>query len=285
MNHKLSFIILLSVCFLSCDKRFKDAEEMAQVAILGGSMFGNPISSTYEISRQTWDTERNIINFDIVSQTFQKEPEKGAEIDALYESVVNGELEQNASPEEAFAYERIEERTRELKDQYALYLEQLAEAEGIDLRALKLIHAGFIYAYFQGVPTITADGDFFGQPAGTDLSEWFRFRDGNLIDVIGQGYKMEKKGDRHEYQEVAEYFTKDKMSPMVIKLGITALPDDLSYTGRVVGDDIVHVNISIPVRIERYWEWCKALYSNPEATETITDTSLRLTIPFVRNKQ
>ena len=255
---------------------------MTPLVIYGSSQWGYIPSGTYAISEKMWDKGTNTLSFHVTPDAFMQEPPRGATIDALYRSVSYGELDKAATEAEAFAYERIEERTRTLKDQYVQYLDQLAESEGINPMMLKSQHATFIYAYVQGIPSITADGEFFGQPAGTDLSEWFCFRDRNLISVSGREYKMERKKDRFAYESASTYFTKDKILPLVLNVGITSLPDNLSYTGRVAGDDVLHVTISIPVRFERYWEWCKALFTNPEATEEFTDTNIQFTIPFIR---
>lgn len=280
MKGKLLLFFLFSLFYLlSCNKRYKDVDDLSPLVIYGSSQYGYAPSGAYTVSGQMWDKTTNTLSFSVVPSAFMSSPAGGAITDALYQSIRNGELEKRATEAEAFAYERIMERTRQIRERYVLYRDQWAQSKGMDPREARLLHAAFVYAYSQGVPSITADGELFGQPAGTDLSGWFWFNDANIIRVTGMDHVMTAKGE--ENQTAAEYFTQDRMLPLTLCVGIPDLPEDITYTGRVTGADVVTVTISIPVRFERYWEWCKELFTNPEATEEFTSTNIRFTLPFV----
>jgi len=276
MRYRLLLFTLLFFCLLSCNKRFQDrgAGDMALITILGNGASGTSPSGSYAINGTEWDKTSKTLSIAVVPKEFMSSPTK---IDVLYLSALYGALENGASPEEAFAFERMEERMAPLRNQYARYHESLIE------RPQDRYFSTFIQAYISGMPSITANDILFGQAAGTDLSAWFTFRDKNIVNVFGEDYQMEERADLYDsFQTASEYFIQNKMMPQVLYVCIENMPDDITYTGRVVGDDIVKVNISIPVRFERYWEWCKALYSNPEAKEDILNKTIRIEIPLVR---
>ena len=265
---------LLFFCLLSCNKRYNRTEDMALIAILGNGASGMSPSGSYAINGTEWDKTSNTLSIVVAPEEFLRSYTK---IDALYMSALNGRLEEGASPEEAFAFERMEERMTALKNQYTRYHDGLIK----DSRERHV--SSFIQAYVSDTPSITANDVLFGQAAGADLSAWFTFRDKNIVSVFGEDYQMEERADLVDsFQTASEYFIQGRMMPQVLYVCIENMPDDITYTGRVTGDDIVKVNISIPVRFERYWEWCKELYSNPEAKESFLDKTIQIEIPFVR---
>lgn len=280
MRYKGLLYIFLFCCLLSCNKHFNGEEAQSPIAILGYGASGQSPSGNYVINRTEWDRTSNTFSFLVVPREFMDSP---TNIDALYRSVIFGELVQKASPVEAFAYERINERLSPLKQQYLKYREEWVQSTGKDVRGINGFVSSFIHAYVCGVPVITADDILFGQPQGTDLSAWFRFRDNNIVSIVGTEYKMQEKGDIYETsQTAAEYFTMERMMPQVLYVCID-MPEEVTYTGRLVGDDVVKVTISIPVRFEKYWEWCKELYSNPEAKEQFVESTIRIELHFIRN--
>lgn len=204
-------------------------------------------------------------------------------VDVLWDSARMGELKKGASAEEAFAFERMMERNRPLLGQVEEYRARLIEG-GLSERDLSVV---VLSEYVKDVPTITADGVLFGQPAGADLSDWFVFGDYNIVEVDGMDYKMtERAGIRDQYQTPAEFFTTDKMLPFAIRVSTVGLPEEVTFDLlpeiRYVGDDVITVTISIPVRFERYWDWCKKLYSNPDALEQFVSGKVTIRIPFIK---
>lgn len=209
------------------------------------------------------------------------EPEKYDR--TLYWSLSNRKLSKSASEEESFAFERILERERTLESDFNDYVQRLGRAND------KTASAGFVSAYIRGVPSIVADKELFGLPAGSDLSEWFLFRDYNIIGISGVNLEMtERAGMVEEYLTSSEYFTEDKMMPLALNIRIKEIPDEISCDNlhaRQNGDDsVIKVTIKIPVTIEAYWAWCKAQYNNPNAEECFYDGNIVTTIAFNSKK-
>lgn len=274
MKYKLLLCTVLLFSLLSCNKHPRGIEETAPISILGNGASGTSPSGSYAINGAEWDQTSRTIRIKVAPEEFLVSP---GTIDVLYLSVLYGTLEKGASQEEAFAYERIEERMAPLKSQYAQYHEGLVK----DSREKHI--SSFIQAYVSGTPTITADDVLFGQPAGSDLSAWITFRDQNIVSVFGEDYQMKGRADEVDsFQTASEYFLQDRMMPQVLYVCIENMPEDITYTGRVAGDDIVKLTISIPARFERYWEWCKDLYSNPDSKEKFLENTIRIEIPLVR---
>lgn len=257
---------------------------MQSLAIYDYSITGKSPSGTYEISEYGVDKASDSFRITVRPQEFDYAPDGSANVDALWMSVTYGELYNTASAEEAFTYERITERNRQLVDKFEQYRRQLIDEGTFNDKSTR---ASFINVYVKGEASIIADGALFGQSAGTDLSKWFRFGDGCIIGVNGTEYKMVERANYvNEYQLISDYFTSDKMLPLQIKLCTTSIPEEVSLAElpvvRYVGDDIIKVNITVPVCFERYWDWCKALYSDSNAEEQFVDGEIRIVIPFVK---
>ncbi len=137
----------------------------------------------------------------------------------------------------------------------------------------------------QGIPTIKADGKLFKQEAGVDLSNWFKFGDKNLISVSGMDYRMTEQAEMvGVFRSAGEYFHKDRMMPFGLLVKMTEIPEEIQ---RVANDqdmnertDIITVTFSIPIIIERYWEWLEELYYNPNAVEKIEEGTVNFQIHF-----
>lgn len=249
-------------------------------------IFGNTLSGEYETVNCGLDGNR-LFNCSIWPIEFADAALSGLVSDPLYVSVLDGYLHRKASPEEAFAYERIVGRTESLLSSFMNYRAQIIDEKPIsefDARA------AFVSVYVTGKPSIKADKQLFGQRAGEDLSEWFRFSDGNVIGITGPEYKMEERADMVDvYQTAEHYFLPEKMLPLRVHIGVPRNPDEVTFRElpviRYDGDDVIHVTISIPVRFEDYWDWCKQLYSYPNATETVRNGYIRVVIPFIQKGQ
>lgn len=285
---RYNHIVLLSlsvVSLLSCTPDRNN--NMTPLTIIGGSITGASPSGAYEIVEYIVDQPSNTIIVEALPSEFNYAAGSLSEVDALWASVIYGELHKKVSAAEAFAYERITERTQRLALQYNQYRNQLLKKEGYDEVNTR---SAFIYAYVRGTPSVKANDVLFGQPAGSDLSEWFCFGDKNIISVIGPEFIMEEKADAaNEYQSASEYFTPDKMLPYTIQISTKGIPDEVipkSIRGIYHEEnETVKVAITVPVLYERYWEWCKALYSNPEAVKEVVYTEIRIVIPFIRKQK
>jgi len=275
---------LLALCILSCHVD-KNEEKQSPLFI-----YGNTISGTFDVVGYDYEiyNEQELayesIRFYARPTELNFAPENAANADPLYISVLLGELDKEASPAEAFSFERITERTRPLMEQFGQYRHQLMSDGAFNEYSTR---AGFINAYVTGMPSVKADDTIFGQPSGTELSEWFRFGDGCIIGVIGTDYKMEERADIvNGYQTASTYFTKERMLPVNLHICTVGIPPEITFEElpvlRYAGDDVIKVTIAIPVRFERYWDWCKALYSNPDAEERFADGEVRIVVPFVR---
>lgn len=281
-KHIVSIIAICSLFVCSCDV-FSD-KEMAKVVI-----YGNSISGKYDILG--FEKEEQTNTFAVKTW-----PEYFSDAEAVNRNFLIGSVRygkpikmQSGSPskEELFAFERVTERNRDLVDNYEKYCRPMIESG--ELRNNTAI-SSFVSAYVLDLPTITADDILFGQPAGTDITDWFRFKDPNLVAIIGLDYRMEGRyQDKDKYMPASEFFIKDKMLPFVLHIAPVETPaeisiDNLPNNWWYNGDDIITLTVSIPVRLERYWDWCKALYSNPDAVEEIKEDNIRIQIPLVRKQ-
>lgn len=244
------------------------------------AIYGNSISGEYDIFPST--IESNSIEFGAQPTEINYMNLNPSGTDrVLYYSTVDRKLPSSATPIEAFAYERILEREQATESKYQDYCHRLGREN--DLTA----SSAFVSAYIRGIPSISADGELFGQPAETDLSNWFTFRDQNIIDLWGTDLSMSEQADKADvYQTPAEFFVQGKMFPLTLHLRLKSIPDEITLEElpviRYVGDDVITVTISIPVTFERYWDWCKALYNNPLAEEKFSDGEIRIAVPFIR---
>ena len=272
--------LLFAVCFASCHVETPQGQ-LPPVVICG-----NTLSGKYEITGAV-KNEDNTLSVSIWPEEFtETAPEK---YDILVGSVFDGKIIKSdyasISKEESFAFERITERNKSINEQCEQYRKQMAESGVLDDPAARSV---FVTAYIQGLPTLVADDILFGQPAGSDLSDWFRFTDANLIDVFGWDYRMEGKAqERNQFISASKYFIKDKLMPLKLQISPVETPAEINtdnWTGewRYSGDDIITLSVSIPVRFERYWDWCKALYGNPAAAQEVQDGTIQVKIPFVR---
>ena len=283
MKYSSLFTILSSILLaVSCDV-FSN-EEMAKVVI-----YGNSISGEYDILGFEKDEATNTF-------AVKAWPKYFSDAETVNRNFLIGSVRygkpikmQSGSPliEESFAFEQITERNRELVDNYEKYCRPMIESGVLRNNAA---NSSFVSVYVLNLPTITADDILFGQPAGTDITEWFRFKDPNLVAIFGMDYKMEGRyQDKDKYLPASDFFIKDKMLPFVLYIAPIETPSEISIDNLpnkwwYNGDDIITLTVSIPVRFERYWDWCKALYSNPDAVEEIKDGKISVRIPLVRKQ-
>ena len=174
-----------------------------------------------------------------------------------------------------------------LQEQFIQYRDRLIGPEPVS--EILTPHARFISGFVHGTPSVTANRVLFGQPAGSDLSEWVRFGDGNIISVYGTEYRMVEKGNvGKESIPAQDFFTMDRLLPLVIVIRLPEIPDEIEpdtvWGKQLQEDELIRLTITVPVRYERYWEWCKALYSNPDAVEAFEDRELRVVIPLIRKR-
>ena len=271
-----------SVGLLSCTRDMND--NLSSLTIFGNGSTGKSLSGSYEINEYRVERDSSIIIVSVMPQEFNYAPSNLEDYDKLWESVLYGKLNKDASNEESFVYERITERMRPLSEQFEQYCRQLFGEGSFNKKTAR---AAFVNIYVKGIPSIKADGILFGQPAGSDLSEWFRFGDKNVISIVGPDYIMGKKGDLvNGYQQASEYFTMDRMLPLQLYLYTESIPEEITLSEfpvrRYVGDDVIKVTVTIPVCFERYWEWCRALYRDSNEKELFIDGNIQFVIPFIR---
>lgn len=279
MKRSYYIISLLGLGLLSCTPDMND--NLSPLIILGNGNLGKSFSGHYVSYDSGIDTHSNSYWYACRPYEFSYAPKSRAEVDALWESFTYGELSTKATPEEAFAYERIQERMLPLSEQFKQYRNQLIGSNNyIDKTAV----AAFICAYVTGTPTITADDTLFGLPAGTDLSDYFCFGDRNIIGVTGTDYMMVERADIvNDYQKASEYFIEDRMLPSILYLSTVGIPEEIiPPTSHNPYGDVIRVSVTIPVLLERYWEWCKALYNNPNAEEEFLSGDISIVLSFTK---
>ena len=276
--------LMMTACFSDSDVE-NDEYRYPPLAIYGCSINGVSPSGIYDNIEMQVDKDANSFYATAEPHEFNYAAESEATVDALYVAAATGTLPKKASDVEAFAYERITERNRLLQEQFIQYRDRLIGPEPVPERLTP--HARFISGFVNGAPSVTANKVLFGQPAGSDLSEWVRFGDGNIISVFGTEYRMEEKGVvGKESLSAQDFFIMDRLLPLVIVIRLPVIPDEVEpdtvWGKHLTEDELIRLTITVPVRYERYWEWCKALCSDPDAVETFEDRDLRIVIPFIR---
>lgn len=259
--------------FVSCSVPNQEEKK----AVFG--IYGNSISGKYDIVQSSIIGSNSIEFFVRPTELEWMNLNPSGTDRVLYYSTADRKLLSAASSVEAFAYERILDREQVLERNFKDYCHRLGRERDV------MASSGFVSAYIRGIPSISANGDLFGQPAGVDLSSWFTFRDQNIIGLWGTDFTMSEQADMVDvYQTVAEFFVQDKMLPLQLNICMEHIPDeiDVSQHPKNDGDDVIKVFITIPVTFERYWDWCKALYTNPQAEEEFADGEIRIAIPFIR---
>lgn len=271
--------VLLSLfCFASCRKD-QAPDPTPNEPHFG--IYGNSISGVFSPQDRRVNESTNSIDFYIRPYEidyFNLDP-NGTDAQLCY-SVFNRKKSWGASSLDEFALGVILEREREVEKKFKGFVELYQLENGWE-------SAGFVSAYVRGVPTITADDTFLGQPAGTDLSDYFLFSDPNIMGISGTDWEVSDRMDMIGcYQRPSDFFEYDKMVPMAMYIRTVGIPEEVSLTSLNLypygGDNAIIVTIKFPVTFERYWAWCKALYTNPDAVETFQDGYIRATIPFVR---
>lgn len=257
---------------------------------------GESFGPYYAINGQTsitlgWDSRYlfepdNTIGFHLVPKELSSMPLEPSTPDAvLWNALFEGvkKLDKSASALEEFAFNRIIERERPIEEEFQQYIKELGIAGNRDYWG-----STFLSIYVRDIPSIVADDVFLGQPAGTDLSDYFIFADENIIDIVGKDWTMVRRGagkDR-KYVAASEFFFKDRMLPLRIFVRSIGVPDEVSLsTWDLVGGggwNPINLTITIPVTFEHYWDWCYALYVNPKAEERFYDGELKVVVPFVR---
>ena len=271
--------VLLSLfCFASCRKD-QAPDPIPHEPHFG--IYGNSISGVFSTQDRQVNESTNSIDFYIRPYEIDYFNLDPIGTDAqLYYSLSNRKKSWGASSLDEFALGVILEREREVEKKFKDFVE-LYQLEN------PWESAGFVSAYVRGVPTITADDTFLGQPAGADLSDYFLFRDPNFMGISGTDWEVSDRMDMIGcYQRPSDFFEYDKMVPMAMYIRTVGIPEEVSLTSLNLypygGDNAIIVTIKFPVTFERYWAWCKALYTNPDAVETFQDGYIRATIPFVR---
>ena len=278
------YSLMTTACFMDRDVESDDFR-YPPLAIYGCSINGVSPSGIYDNIEMKVEKDANSFYITAEPHEFNYAAESEATVDALYVAATTGSLPKKASAAEEFAFERITERNRMLEEQFIQYRDRMIGPEPVPDRLTP--HARFISGFVHGTPSVTANKVLFGQPAGSDLSEWVRFGDGNIISVFGTEYRMTEKGDvGKESISAREFFTMDRLLPLVIVIRLPEIPDEIEpetvWGKRLTEDELIRLTITVPVRYERYWEWCKALYSNPDAVEEFEDRDLRIVVPFIR---
>lgn len=232
------------------------------------SIYGSFLSGKYYVYEELEVNEKlGVIDVSARPMEIDYMNENPDEYDrTLYWSVVERKLTKTASEKESFVFDRILERESSLESEFIKYVQNLGRADD------RMASAAFACAYIRGVPSITANNVLFGQPAGSDLSQWFLFKDMNIIGISGTDFKMtERAGINEEFLTPSDFFIEDTMMPLTLKIRLQQIPDEISRDNlhaRLRGEDnVIIVTIKIPVTFEAYWAWLKAQYSNPNAEE------------------
>ncbi len=284
------FISLLSVaiCLVSCKRYYDpDLDNYSKLQIFGNSLGGN-----YELSDWGVNKTTGLYTFCSWPYEFAFGNYNGLYTSVLYRSTLYGKLSKDASKVEAYTFERYTERTKKISEQFEEYRRQLIEdkEEPVIKKATDEIAIGqFVSAYVRGLPTVKANGTLFGQEAWTELRDWFEFGDRNYLDITGPDYMFKGKtgtvghGLDCNFYSAKEYFTDGKMFPLCLYCRTVKNPNEvvLDENEQPFEDpDVITVSFCIPVTFERYWKWCEALYSDPDAKEEFVDGAIYFKLRF-----
>ena len=278
MKRFLIPVLLSLFCFASCRKdQAPDPTPHKPCFVI----YGNSISGIYVPGGRHVNDSTNSIDFYIrpdEMENFHTDPIRTEW--QLYLSAHSRQVSWGASSLDEFALGIIQKRESKVEQKFKEYVESY-QLEN------KRVAAAFVSAYVRGVPTITANDVFLGQPAGADLSDYFLFSDPNIMGISGTDWEVSDRMDMIGcYQRPSAFFEYDKMVPLAINIRTVGIPEEVSLTSLNLypygGDNAIIVTIKFPVTFERYWAWCKALYTNPDAVETFQDGYIRATIPFDR---
>ena len=130
------------------------------------------------------------------------------------------------------------------------------------------VPAYFCYMFINGIPTITANMDCFGLPAGSDLSSCFYLKQSGLVKN-GNGFSVKMAGEGNI--SFSDYFCHDAMIPIYIHLYSDELDDDISET---------EITITLPVKVENFWTYALLFETWGKAINLeYSDKVFSLTIP------
>ena len=164
MKRFLIPVLLSLFCFASCRKD-QAPDPIPHKPCF--AIYGNSISGIYVPGGRHVNDSTNSIDFYIrpdEMENFHTDP-IGTEWQ-LYLSAQSRQVSWGASSLDEFALGIIQKRESKVEQKFKEYVESY-QLEN------KRVAAAFVSAYVRGVPTITANDVFLGQPAGTDLSDYF----------------------------------------------------------------------------------------------------------------
>ncbi len=129
------------------------------------------------------------------------------------------------------------------------------------------VPARFCFMYIDGIPTITANRDCFGLPAGSDLGSFFYLKQSGLIKR-GDGFSVNMVETTATFRE---FFCQDAVVPIDMGLWSEEIVSDASQ---------VEITITLPVRVERFWTYAMRLETWGKNIEVeYSDKVFSVTIP------
>ena len=179
--------------------------------------------------------------------------------DHLTYYVLNNEATALLTPSEQFAVDKINERSRDLKEYfYANYAPHTQVPHTITT------------VYARESPRVYADRTLFGKDPGEDLSSFFEYAGGTAsFKTVGIDYQIAETKQLQHYP-LTEYFSPGTVFPYMFFLQSTRIPEELYQ------DDDINLSFVFPVLVEHYWSWLLELYERPDAVESFTEMDMTL---------
>lgn len=280
----LVIFVLQGCCFFEMEKYIEEEYpvKISCYAWNGDDFSGEWIADQYQFKADTLIVGTNLI------ENYYEAKEYSAKVDNLSYFYNSDYLFNNRSlsEQEEFAINLIRVREAKIQDKYINYCVK----NGLNHFSVyrRYLIAGFFSMYIDGEPKVTSTKTLFGQPAGTDISKWFKYEaaNGNPVDIVGQEYEMIPIEQYGRARYASDFFIKDKLlQSLTIEMIVPdemekCYPNSFEYLESEKGD----IFISIPVRYEKYWQYCKELFSNPDAVLETEEMTVKIRIPFVVKK-
>lgn len=131
----------------------------------------------------------------------------------------------------------------------------------------------YYYAYMRSVPSVVADKELFGRPAGTELNDLMYLYGQPAIRKEGEGFKMDYDVINDMLMmPLRDCLTSGTLLPYCMDLVSTSFPEELK------NHESVHLTVSISVTFEHFWEYMLAKEKDENASLRVVDKDMTITV-------
>ena len=131
----------------------------------------------------------------------------------------------------------------------------------------------YYYAYMRSVPSVVADKELFGRPAGTELNDLMYLYGQPAIRKEGEGFKMDYDVINDMLMmPLRDCLTSGTLLPYCMDFVSTSFPEELK------NHESVHLTVSISVTFEHFWEYMLAKEKDENASLRVVDKDMTITV-------